>query len=269
MSSAIKIFARELLPKRYQVPVKYWYGWLLGTLEVELEFLRLIVRNHDRVIDVGGNRGIYTYYFWKMGAKVEVFEPNPACACILAAWAAGRPDMNVHAVALSSCAGSAHLHIPVDESGIEHDASASIENPTFAHARDLLVPLQTLDSYRFEGVQLIKIDVEGHECSVIEGAAATITSSKPALLVEIEQRHNDRPIREVFEKILGFGYQGFFMGRGALTSLENFDAAVHQSMDNFDHPNRRYINNFLFLHRGRLANGEYGTLVKGKGGLLT
>lgn len=269
MSNGLKILARELLPKRYQVPVKYWYGWLVRTLEVELEFLRLIVRNQDHVIDVGGNRGIYTYHLWKLGAKVEVFEPNPTCSRILEAWAGGRPDMNVHSVALSSCAGYSHLHIPVDESGIEHDASASIENPGFAPARDLLVSLQTLDSYQFEGVQLIKIDVEGHECSVIEGAAATITSSKPALLVEIEQRHNDRPIREVFEKILGFGYQGFFMGREGLTPLENFNPTVHQSMDNFDHPNRRYINNFLFFHASRLANGQYDMIVKGKGRLFT
>lgn len=269
MSGRLKILARELLPKRYQVPVKYWYGWLLGTLEVELDFLRLIVRNHDRVIDVGGNRGIYTYYLWRLGAKVEVFEPNPECARILTVWATGRPNMNVHSVALSSCAGSAHLHIPVDESGIEHDASASIENPGFAHARDLSVPLQTLDSYGFEGVQLIKIDVEGHEYSVIEGAASTITGSKPALLVEIEQRHNDRPISEVFGKIRGFGYQGFFMGREGLTPLENFNAEVHQSMDNFDHPNGRYINNFLFLHGSRLTNGQYDALVKERGQLLT
>jgi FkbM family methyltransferase len=269
MSYGLKILVRDLLPKRYQVPAKYWYGWLRGTLEVEMEFLGLIIRNRDRVIDIGGNRGIYTYRFWKMGAKVEVFEPNPACSRILGAWAAGRPDMNVYSVALSSCAGSANLHVPVDGSGVEHDASASIENAGFAHARAQLVPLQTLDSYQFEDVQLIKIDVEGHEYSVIEGAVSTITSSKPALLVEIEQRHNGRPIAEVFGKILDFGYQGFFMGREGLTPLENFDAAVHQSMDNFDDTKRRYINNFLFLHLTRIANGHYDALVKDRGQLLT
>ena len=269
MSGGFKVLARELLPKRYQVPAKYWYGWLVGTLEAELELLALILRNQDRVIDVGGNRGMYTYHFWKIGAKVEVFEPNPACSRILSAWATGRPDMNIHSVALSSCAGSAHLHIPVDKSGIEHDASASIENTGFAHARDLSVSLQTLDSYQFEGVQLIKIDVEGHECSVIEGAATTITSSKPALLVEIEQRHNNRPIAEVFRKILGFGYRGFFLGSEGLTPLENFDVSIHQSMDNFDRPKRQYINNFLFLHDSRLANGRYDGLIKERGRLRT
>lgn len=264
MTNKLKTLVRDLLPKRYQVPAKYWYSWFRGAIEEEMKFLELIVRNHDRVIDVGGNRGIYAYQLWKLGARVEVFEPNPTCFRVLKAWAAGKPDVNIHSVALSSRAGSANLHIPIDGSGVEHDASASIENEGFAHARDQLVPLQTLDSYRFEGVSLIKIDVEGHEYSVIEGAATTLASSMPALLVEIEQRHSGRPIGEVFEKILGFGYQGFFMGRDGLTSLENFDAARDQSMENFGVSKEPYINNFLFLHRGRLADGEYGALVDGR-----
>lgn len=261
MSNGLKTLARDLLPKSYQVPAKYWYSWFRGTLEAEMKLLGLIVRNHDQVIDVGGNRGIYAYHFWKIGAKVEVFEPNPICSRILTAWAAGRLGMRVHSVALSSCSGSAKLRIPIDTFGIEHDASASIENLGFAHARDQLVPLHTLDSYRFEDVQLIKIDVEGHERDVIEGAAATIASSKPALLVEIEQRHNARPIGEVFTNILDFGYQGFFMRREGLTVLEDFDAPFHQSTQNFDDPRRWYVNNFLFLHGDRLAHGRYDRLL--------
>lgn len=262
MSNSLRTRIRDLLPKRYQVPAKYGYGWLRGALEDEMKFLGLIVQNGDRVIDVGGNRGIYAYRLLGLGAKVEVFEPNPACFRVLSAWAAGKPNVNLHSVALSSCEGSANLHIPIDESGVEHDASASIENTGFPKARDELVPLRTLDSYGFEGISLIKIDVEGHEYGVIDGAAETLASSEPALLVEIEQRHNGRPIGEVFDKILGFGYRGFFLGKTGLTTLGNFDVARDQSMVNFGEPKAPYVNNFLFLHQDRLANGEYSELVK-------
>lgn len=257
----VKCLVRDLLPKKWQVPAKYWYGWLRGDLEEEMKFLELLVCRHDRVIDVGGNRGIYAYRLWRLGARVEVFEPNPACCRILTAWATGKPDVFVHSVALSNRKGSATLHIPIDESGIEHDSSASIENTEFSRTRDRLAPLQTLDSYRFEGVSLIKIDVEGHEYSVIAGAATTLASSRPALLVEIEQRHSDRPIDEMLGEILCFGYQGFFLGPDGLVALESFDAARHQSMENFGGSKWEYINNFLFLHRGRLADGEYRALV--------
>lgn len=264
MYSGLKTHIRDMLPKSYQVPAKYYYGWLRNELEEEMKLLALIIRNDDRVIDVGGNRGIYAYQLWRLGAKVEVFEPNPECIAVLAAWAASKPDVNIHSVALSSRAGSASLHIPVDEFGVEHNASASIENAGFEHSRDQSVSLQTLDSYRFEDVSFIKIDVEGHEYSVIEGAVSLLASSRPALLVEIEQRHNGRPISEVFEKILGFGYQGFFMLERALTGLENFDATRHQSIENFSGSKGYYINNFLFLHRGRLTVGEYGALFDGR-----
>lgn len=264
VGSNLKEIVRDLLPKRYQVPVKYWYCRLRGMLEKEMGILGYLVRRHDLVVDVGGNRGIYAYRFWKLRTRVEVFEPNPACSRVLSAWAAGKAEVNVHSVALSGHAGSANLHIPVDESGIEHHSSASIENTGFARARDELVPLQTLDSFRFEGVSLIKIDVEGHEYSVIEGAGATLTSSRPALLVEIEQRHASRPIGEVFERIQSYGYHGYFIGIDGITALENFDVALHQSMEHFGTGKGEYINNFIFLHRDRLANGEYAALVSGR-----
>ena len=198
MSKNLKTLVRDLLPKRYQVPAKYWYGRVRGGLEEEMKFLPLLVHQGDRVIDIGGNRGVYAYQFWRLGARVEVFEPNPICFSVLESWAVGKLAVHLHSVALSSRAGSANLHIPIDGFGVEHDASASIEQTGFPQARDQLVSLRTFDSYRFESVGFIKIDVEGHEYAVLDGASATITSSKPALLVEIEQRHSGRPISEVF-----------------------------------------------------------------------
>ena len=264
MISGLKTQVRDLLPKSYQVPAKYWYGWLRGALEPEMKLLEALAGRQDRVIDVGGNRGIYAYHLWRLGASVEVFEPNPVCFRVLSAWAVDKPTVHLHSVALSSASGSANLHIPIDEAGVEHDASASIENTGEVHSRDEWVPLQTLDSYGFEEVTLIKIDVEGHEQSVIRGAAATLASSRPALLVEIEQRHNAMPIAEVFDQILAYGYQGFFMTGGRLTPLAEFDVARHQSMKVFDQGSGGYINNFLFLHGSRLAAGEYASLVNGR-----
>jgi len=258
---SLKTHLRDLLPKRYQVPAKYWYGWLRSTLEPEMKFLDIIVRSDDRVIDIGGNRGVYAYPLWRLGARVEVFEPNPLCCDILTVWACDKPSVNVYSVALSSHPGSANLHVPVDDAGVAHDASASIENTGFAHARHVPVCLRTLDSFGFQDVSLIKIDVEGHEYRVIDGAAETLISGRPALLVEIEQRHCDRPIAEVFERILGFGYRGFFIRAGQLQTLSNFDLSRDQSMQSFNDPTTDYINNFLFLHQTRLTAGEYSSLV--------
>ncbi len=47
------------------------------------------------------------------------------------------------------------------------------------------VELRSLDSFGFERVTVIKIDVEGFEDEVLAGAADTIRRSRPALLIEI------------------------------------------------------------------------------------
>jgi hypothetical protein len=227
-------------------------------------FLGSLVFDRGRVVDVGGNRGVYAYRLWKLGSIVEVFEPNPMCCQVLRAWASGKQNVNVYSVALSCGSGTANLHIPIDVAGIEHDASASIENTGFKLSRDELVQLKQLDSYGFVDVSLIKVDVEGHEFSVIEGAAATIVSSRPALLIEIEQRHTDRPISVVFDKILGFGYEGYFMASGRLQELSTFDVERHQSMTQFGKEGGEYINNFLFLHSARLVAGEYSELIESR-----
>jgi hypothetical protein len=47
------------------------------------------------------------------------------------------------------------------------------------------VPARTIDSYNFEEVDAIKIDVEGTEMFVIEGAKDTIDRCRPSVQVEI------------------------------------------------------------------------------------
>ena len=42
MSSTFKL-SRDILPKRYQVPAKYWYGRLRGDLESEMNILGMLV----------------------------------------------------------------------------------------------------------------------------------------------------------------------------------------------------------------------------------
>jgi len=263
MNSKLKNYFRDLMPERYQVPVKFYYNRIQSRLEPELDILRYLVSENDLTVDVGGNRGIYAYKLWQLGAKVEVFEPNPECSRVLEVWAESKPRVNIHSAALSRQVGSAVLHIPIDGAGVEHSASASIEDTGFSYVRDQEVALNTLDNYEFENVSFIKIDVEGHELSVIEGAYQTLTSSKPALLVEIEQRHINRPIHGIFEKITSFGFQGFWGGMSGLAPLDKFDVDKHQSMQNFESEQGAYINNFLFLHSDKLDAGKYENLFSG------
>lgn len=109
------------------------------------------------------------------------------------------------------------------------------------------VSVKTIDEYNYNDVDLIKIDVEGAEYSVIEGAINTIKCCKPLLIVEIEQRHISQPIENVFELITNLEYVGYFLLEGELLSLHEFDYAVHQEPYLGDEMNKSYVNNFIFM----------------------
>ena len=260
MTVGWKAAMRGIVPKSLQVPMKFWLDRVRGYMEPEMVLLPHVVKPGFRVVDVGGNRGVYAYQFWRLGAVVEVFEPNPACLSVLAAWARGRQRVVLHAVGLSDHAGAAQLHIPVDAAGVEHDASGSLEGHDFGRAREEVISVSTLDAFAVADVQFIKIDVEGHESRVIAGAQRTLAASRPALLVEIEQRHCANPIGEVFESIRLLGYHGYYFSNGRLVPIDDFDVQRHQALGQFGQKRGMYINNFLFLHGSRIAAGEYSGL---------
>lgn len=252
----LKIGIRKLIPLSMQVPLKYWYSYLRGYSEPEITLLKHLVNNETMAIDIGGNRGIYSYHISKFCRNIEIFEPNPVCFDILSAWSSKKGAINVHKVALSHEAGSAELLIPIDNNGVEHDSSGSIENNNFIKARSETVPLKSLDSFAFKHVGFIKIDVEGHEFSLLQGSLQTIEASKPAMLIEIEQRHNKVSIDEIFSYIENLGYSSYYLDEGVLHDASHFDLSLLQAEENLTTSNK-YINNFLFLHRDRLNAGEY------------
>lgn len=262
MLQFLKYSARDALPKRYQVPIKYWYGVARGQLEPEMALLPYLVGKNSHVADIGGNRGTYAYRLQKLGARVEVFEPNPLCASILQNWARHIDHVDIHVIALSSTSGNATLHVPIDEHGVEHDASATVEAISEGRSHDIDVALRELDSFGLEDLDFIKIDTEGHESCVLAGGQKTIGASQPALLIEIEQRHNrDEPISAIFERISRLGYRGFFLRDRRLEPIEQFNVTRDQSASAFSKQAGNYFNNFVFLAAVRLDAGGYAPLI--------
>jgi FkbM family methyltransferase len=219
-----------------------------------------------RVIDIGANRGVYSYHFARRGLRVHAFEPNVECFRGLKAWSSRTRAVEVHRVALSSERGSAVLRVPVDRGGLSHDASGSIGVEIEGPYTEQAVSLRTLDSFGFSGVTLLKIDVEGHESRVLSGARRLIDRERPVLLTEIEQRHIPGQIGDVIASILQLGYHGFFLRRDSWVSVDEFHVVSDQLARSPGQPG--YINNFLFLDERMVANGSFDALLRrpGRGG---
>ena len=133
-------------------------------------------------IDIGANLGEWAVPLAKaVGAAGRVLccEPNPIVAAALAATLRinnlGQADMLQ--VAVSDSEGDGHLAVDARDSGLSRIAAAGIG-----------VRLRTLDSIiaeaAFDRVDLVKIDVEGHEAAVLAGAAKTLARFRPALIFE-------------------------------------------------------------------------------------
>ncbi|MEQ8384489.1 MAG: FkbM family methyltransferase [Coleofasciculus sp. A1-SPW-01] len=219
-----------------------------GVLEDEILHLPELVKNGGRAIDIGANDGIYSYALAKICDVVEAFEPQPWCSERIAAYSkAFAPNINIHTVALSNYNRSTILHIPLIRGRLITSVASFKKSEYFDGNQDIEVLVHRLDDYQFKNVSLIKIDVEGHESEVLEGARETILRDKPVLIVEIEQRHLDnKPINQVFSNILEFGYEGSFIYKKQFIPLSKFIYEKYQEpfLDNV--LSRDYIHNFIF-----------------------
>lgn len=237
----------NLMPSKFELAARYHYNKTLGRLEPETAIIGELTEQRRRCLDVGANVGLYTYRFAQLFESVESFEPIPACARIIAA--SKRSNVRLHNFALSNRKGRANLSIPAT-GGPEVTALASLSNE-FPGAELLNVELRTLDSFGFTDVDLIKIDVEGHELEVLEGGLETIRRESPTLLIEIEQRHHaSRTIHDIFDFILKLGYLGSFYWNGRLMPLTEFSIPRHQQ--SIDPRSQDYVNNFIFRPAAKL-----------------
>lgn len=255
----VKTSFRDLIPLSLHVPLKFWYSYIRGYTEPEMFLLKKIIKPGNNVIDVGGNQGIYSYFISKFCKNIQIFEPNSACFEKLKSWTDFHQNIFVHNAALSDKDGAASLLIPIDKYGIEHDSSASLENNNFQNTRIESTKLMKLDSYNFKKIDFIKIDVEGHEFSLIRGGYNTIKDNKPCMLIEIEQRHNKEPISQIFDYLRDLGYLCFFLDDGKLLSFSEFNINIHQQQDNL-YTKDKYINNFLFFDELQFNQGRYSDI---------
>jgi len=173
---------KSLLPPGLYYPYKV-IREARGT-EPELAILRDIVPVGCTAIDVGANRGYYSWALAGIAGRVEAFEPNP----VLADFARAKlgTKARIHKVALSDREGPAILYVPRKRDGVSLHIIGNLGD-VYAHegVDEIEVRLATLDGYGFSNVGFIKIDVEGSEMDVIAGARETISRARPNMLIEL------------------------------------------------------------------------------------
>lgn len=226
--------------------------------EPELHELKHLVRPGSIAVDVGAHFGMYSFALARLvgdGGRVIAIEPIVEDADLIgrAARTLRRP-ISVVCCALSSHAGEAILRVP-RLGGVPKTALATLEHVAPAgnvgDVESRRVPMLRLDDVLRNvdrPVSFIKIDVEGHELKVLDGARQTLAVHRPNILIEIDHDLGDRPVETVFDRILETGYRGEFLEAGRFRRpLQAFDVGQHQVAAADNVLSKNYVNNFIFL----------------------
>ncbi len=250
--------ADELLdrvPARLMVPA---IAWQYRFFEPELVRLDEFVPKGRGAVDVGVWWGPWSWWLARRVPRVDSFEPNPDFIDRLVS--AMPKNVNIHPVALSNQSSRSDLWVP--PGGVNTHGRASLEPQTRAGSdwKQHSVATSRLDDFELGDVGFVKIDVEGHELAVLQGATDLLKTQRPTLLVEIEQ-HAGRHgwLDEIIEFLGDYSYSGEFLQKGRWHPISELDrqrtnemaarVAQHGYLVNLLLYARRYVHNFVFKPR--------------------
>ena len=132
------------------------------------------IRRWRRAVDVGAHVGFWSIQMIARFERVAAFEPH---AVFRECWErniAKREADDLYACALSDRIGGCDLAYDPADSGGTHVATDA----------DGKIPMLRLDQFGFTDVDFLKIDCEGYEHRVLDGARKTLSLCKPCVIVE-------------------------------------------------------------------------------------
>jgi FkbM family methyltransferase len=220
--------------------------------EVEMDHLDILVDSHRGAIDVGANLGRYSMPLAALATHVWAFEPHPRLAWILRK---SLPvNVTVMQAAVSNRRGSIELRVPLKQDQ-PVESLATLENlQTDGVHRVIKVPVTTLDNLSERDVGFVKIDVEGHEISVVEGGRKLLATQHPVILVEADEHHRAGTTAALFRLMASLEYPGLFLWRDKVLDVEAFNPQEMQKREDLrtETPRKQcsYVNNFIFAPAG-------------------
>jgi FkbM family methyltransferase len=198
----------------------FWIRSPIAAEAVMLGYLKHLTRPGDVAYDIGANVGLYARFLASFGAgQVIAFEPMRDNVELLQAnvalAGADASKLRVECLAVGDKDGEELLQVDDVMS-----ATASLDrltdgDPSYGRKTYGLPPLTErvriarLDTLIAQGLpppQVMKIDVEGAEIWVLEGASKTLTEHRPGLAIELHGLDKAEGVLDLLDR---HGYQAF------------------------------------------------------------
>lgn len=230
-----------------------WSNLADSNAESEILLLQYLLNKDSVFFDVGSNIGAYLYVANKytVASAIYGFEPIPKLYRNLKKAFSG---MHIYPVALSNEEKQKQFKIPtIDGVKLMPRGTLNTEYIEDGEMDSTVFDVKTMrldtfvETHGIHTIDLIKIDVEGHELTVIEGARKTIAQFSPTMIIEIEQRHHHMDLNEIIDSIQRMGYTCcyFDITDFAFKQLIVDATSIQHKADH--KKSRKYVNNFVFL----------------------
>lgn len=170
-----------------------------------------LVASTDTVYDVGAHIGYLTLLFARLAAEVYAFEPTTETLPYLRHNVRSKPNVEIVESAAGAAAGSAEMFVETLTGqnntladSFQFERTVAQAGRVAVHTGHQTVPVVTLDDFAAEHSppDFVKIDVEGYEWEVLQGAGALLHDRPPALLIEMTRKQ-----QETRELLTGLGYE--------------------------------------------------------------
>jgi FkbM family methyltransferase len=229
----------------------------------------------DRVtsfVDVGANIGFYSLLagLWNPRLRITAFEPVPETfqhleANILANRLGNR--ISSFQMALSDRTGVSTFYLPPSAGTIDCEMTGTLVSNGWQsrkQSRQLEVRTTTFDDFEKDHplkLELVKIDVEDFEASVLRGMRRTISRDKPFIVCEILPRQHGN--RETLEIIESLGYTVYWIAASGYIQVSTMDFNRGTSLDFLLSPvsaGRQIVDDLEhFWQRREIRVGEMGS----------
>lgn len=184
-----------------------------------------VLRPGDTALDIGANLGLVSY---RMSARVgpqghvHAFEPQPRMQDYMRKTLDMNPGLpiTVHPIGLGPVSDQLTLSVPPHNAG----AATLMPNPygTRPDTETVNVKVEPLDTYAAQAgisdVRMIKMDVEGFEAHVLQGARTFLTATPPAVILFEDNAQNALEGQSVAQTLLReLGYTIYALPRALLS----------------------------------------------------
>jgi FkbM family methyltransferase len=218
----------------------FWHG-LEGFESETSQTLRFFFARSETFIDVGANYGFYSILatLWNPNLRVVAFEPVPPIYDgLVKNVSLNRLDGRVvcEAMALADNTGEATMYLPEAE-GADYEATATLASNSWQVRQgspNFKVKTIQFDDYESSHpmrVDLIKIDVEDFEATVLTGMQRTIARDRPFIVCEILPRNQEHKNEATRQMVQSLGYTPYWITPVGYIRVSRFDFERTKCMD--------------------------------------